>query len=519
MADSQLGLDDNWKLPSVGGGVTAAPSSALGLDDGWKLPSIAGPNPTTLSDVQVKAKRIGHLDDGVGSFEELSNPWPMMKSVGKQLLGGALDSARTLTGAETQQQAQANESNLGLPPSQNTSLQNVRAIGGILAPAPGTTDSGSAALSGVINSSRDAAVSLLKKSGVDLDRAQQTAGKWWQTAKNIVTDSPFVGDGGKAVEQSQQFTKAALSLMGETSSEATPSVMGAARTRLGDVYNTVLPRNAVNMSAPQGAKLLDGLADIEDKASGELNDDQMKLVQKQINNLLDASTKNGGSIPGRVVQTAKQTLDRLSMGADSSVGHFARDIREQVMDALQTSASPEDAAALTKARTQWRYMEQISGAIDKNNQIPATALFQRMDTLKNAQQSVYGKGNQDLMNLAQSGARVLPDTANSGTTRRILSSSSVLAVGGAIEEASRGDYKSAVGLGLLGFLGPAGLRYIVQHPEFGAKVSGAIKANLMRTAPRLGMAVNAYQSNPQQGQGQNQVPVLPQQGSQTSPGQ
>lgn len=499
MADSQLGLDDNWKLPGVGGGVTAAPSSALGLDDGWKLPSISGPNPTNLSDVQVKAKRIGQLDNSVGSFEELSNPWPMMKSVGKQLLGGALDSARMLTGAESQQQAQTNESKIGLQPSSDPSLQNVRAIGGVLAPAPGTTDSGSAALSGVMSSSRDAAVALLKKSGINLDRAQEAAGKWWQTAKNIVTDSPFVGDGGFAAEQSQKFTKAALGLMGEDATEATPSVMGAAKDRLSDVYNTVLPRSAVNMNAPQGAKLLDGLADIESKASGELNDDQMKLVQKQINNLLDASTKNGGNIPGRVVQTAKQTLDRLSMGADSSVGHFARDIREQVMDALQASASPEDAQALTKARTQWRYMEQISGAIDKNNQIPATALFQRMDTLKNSQQSVYGKGNQDLMNLAQSGARVLPDTANSGTTRRILSSSSVLAVGGAIEEASRGDYKSAVGLGLLGFLGPMGIRYIVQHPEFGAKVSGAIKANLVRTAPRLGMAVNAY-SNRQQGQ-------------------
>lgn len=90
-----------------------------------------------LENVQVTAKRIGPAEDsGLGSFEELSNPWPMMKQVGKQLLGGALDSARTITGAENPTQAQSNETSLGLGPSTDPSLQSVRKIGGFMAPSP-----------------------------------------------------------------------------------------------------------------------------------------------------------------------------------------------------------------------------------------------------------------------------------------------------------------------------------------------------------------------------------------------
>jgi hypothetical protein len=53
--------------------------------------------------------------------------------------------------------------------------------------------------------------------------------------------------------------------------------------------------------------------------------------------------------------------------------------------------------------------------------VSPAALYNRIDTAKNAGQSVYGRGDQTLLNLAQAGKRVLSDTKtpNSGTARRL----------------------------------------------------------------------------------------------------
>lgn len=466
-----------------------------------------------LGPVNVTAKRIGPSDDFSGPPDEgdvWKQAWNISKTVGKQLLGGALDAGRMMTG-ETQQQAESNETKLGLAPSTDPSQQNVRSIGGFAAPTP-TAPIGEAATVATATA-RDAANAVLKNAGVDTDRAQQTGGKWWQTAKNVVTDNPFFGDNGFSQQQGKQFTKAALNLVGEDSDTASASVMGVAKTRIGTAFNDVFDNNSVNMNAPGKRNLLNDLANTEADASNDLNPTQLGLLQKQISKLMDSAADNGGNIPGRVAQNVKMTLDRLSMGADSAVGHYARQIRENLLDALQQSVSPGDYSKLTTARTQWRAMEQVAGSIDKNDQVPATALFRTMDTLKNAQQSVYGKGDQSLMKLAQAGAQILPDAANSGTARRAASLASVSAIGAAVTEAYHGDYKSAAGLGLMGFLGVPGLRAVLQHPELGSKIGPLIEQNLKKT-PALAMAVQNYKNaNPQQARGQNQALAPPQQDS------
>lgn len=123
----------------------AATNSAAPTTKGWDPDAMLD---EALKPVDVTAKRMGTVPNQgpLDDVPDWSKTWGMAKNIGKQLLGGALDSARTMTGAETQTQAQSNEAGLGLGPSTDPSLQNVRSMGGFLAPSPATE--GQAALEG-----------------------------------------------------------------------------------------------------------------------------------------------------------------------------------------------------------------------------------------------------------------------------------------------------------------------------------------------------------------------------------
>jgi hypothetical protein len=106
------------------------------------------------------------------------------------------------------------------------------------------------------------------------------------------------------------------------------------------------------------------------------------------------------------------------------VVHFAGALREVLDDATQQNARGADYQNLVEARQQYRIMKQIEPVIDKQGDgmiSPARLPTSIGKGNAGKNQTVYGRGDQRLVELAQAGSKLIPDRSpNSGTAARSL---------------------------------------------------------------------------------------------------
>ena len=273
-----------------------------------------------------------------------------------------------------------------------------------------------------------AAVDKLKAAGIPLDLAQKTGSTLLQRLKTGLNANPLTAGGQREVGQAQQraFTKAALKTIGADSAEASQPVMSAAKRDIGKIYDDIAARNPVDFDN----ELQTGIAKLVNEANKELNDSQMRVLGNNIDSILDKAA--AGKIDGKAFQNIKKTLDRVSRGADSTLGFYARGLRDELLEALKRGATDADQALLKKANTQWANLKTIEGAIDKGGEglISPLRVSGALGTKANRWRSVYGGGDQELVDLAQSARNVLPEKLpDSGTAGRVMAGS--MMVGGA----------------------------------------------------------------------------------------
>lgn len=269
-----------------------------------------------------------------------------------------------------------------------------------------------------------AAVSVLDKAGVPLDAVQRSGSKTAEVVKRAVDDNPFTGPGQKAFAEKQRtaFTRAVLKTIGEDADAATADVMGTAQKRIGQVFDDVAERNPIRYDE----KLHSDLIRVYSQAAKELTSPDAKVINNQLADIFDKATggmseSRDGRIIGKAYQNIKSSLDRIITDGGSK-GYWAGQMKDVLEEALQRSANGDDLKALKQARTQYRRMKQIEGAIDNEGAgaISPAKLANALAVKANRAQSKYGRGDQELVILAQAGKRLLPDKfPNSGTPARI----------------------------------------------------------------------------------------------------
>lgn len=317
---------------------------------------------------------------------------------------------------------------------------------------------GVSALTDPITDAANKAVSALTSAGVPLDAAQRSGSILLQRAKAMLSDNPFTAGAQADFADAQQkgFNKAVLATIGESGHAATPDVMQAAKTRIGNIYDDVASRVSIpyDQIEPQ-------LSGIEIEARKVLNDSQFSTVQRNLEDIMQKASDNGGTIAGPQFQNIKKTLDKLSSGSDSDVGNVARDLRQTMNDGLLQSANASgnsmDVAALKTANQQWGNMRKIEGVIDRegNGDISPAKLANVFGQKANRYTSVYGQGDTSLSDLAQAGKSLLPNkTPNSGTASRIAAQLVLPTALGGAEALHSGDWKKAAGAALAGYALP-----------------------------------------------------------------
>lgn len=258
-----------------------------------------------------------------------------------------------------------------------------------------------------------AAVQKLINAGVPLDVAQRTGSEFLQRIKSGLSSLPVTAGWVKdsAAEQKRAFTVAALKSIGADGERASPEVMSQAKSDIGDVFNESAKRGA-----HYDSQLENDLQQVQSTLQRTVPTSNHGPINTQINDILDSAAKNDGKIDGSVLQRVHSDLGSLTKNSD--VGGVASQMRSALVSAQARASTPEEAAALTKARTQYRNLKQIEPSI-REEEISPRLLAGVQRQKANRSQSIYGTGDQDLPDLAKAGASVLHETlGDSGTAGR-----------------------------------------------------------------------------------------------------
>jgi hypothetical protein len=327
------------------------------------------------------------------------------------------------------------------------------------------------------------AVQTLKDAGVPLNLAQQTGSKTAQRFADAVDDNPLIGKSALPAKTAQGFTRAVLKLLGTDSEAADQTTMAQTKARIGGVMDDIASRNSVKYDDELQSKLATVAAD----ASDVLGDDQMGVINKHLNNILN-KVGDDGTISGPAFQQIRTALGNLSNNQDGGVKYAAKQITGALNDALTRSVSPEDAHALATARTQYQWLKHIEPAIGEDGNISPSKLYNSIDSKRNAGQSIYGNGDQRLLTLAAAGKKVIgAHTPNSGSIGRLAG----MAALGAGSEAVEGnvDAEHLAKGAAMGVAAPLAIRAVIDNPGLvnNAAVRGARSG--IASAARAGSGV------------------------------
>lgn len=215
---------------------------------------------------------------------------------------------------------------------------------------------------------------------------------------------PFSGSGAVKDGQQKAFNGAIAKTVGE-SGDNVGTALQSAEKRLSGEFDAMLKNNDIRTND----SFIEGLNVIRDGAKTELSESQMSVINAQIHNLVTKLDENG-VINGQAAYNVKKSLDRLASSNDSTLAYWAKQIRGNVMDALNESVGPEAAKRFAKTREQWgnlRELEKMVAAGADGNISPA-----RLAGNRNIRSG-------DLAEIRDIGAQFLKGRfGDSGTTQR-----------------------------------------------------------------------------------------------------
>lgn len=276
----------------------------------------------------------------------------------------------------------------------------------------------------VPNAQTDAARTLAKE-GIPLDRSQRTGGRFAAMLRSAVSNHPFTAERQANFTAAQQkaFNRAVLRSIGESSDEATQSVMSSAKSRIGAMFDQI---------GRKGAQFDDTLqsqvAAIVDDARATVPQSELAPLLKNIDDLL-AGVDDAGKINGDIFIRLRSRLSNLSQRP--GVGQAARELEDAMLDALERT-HPGQRRVLSEAKDQWRNLRIIANSIAKGSErdISPLRLSNQLGSMRNQNMSVFGQGgDQSLVRLAQAGRDVLPQAIpDSGTIPRGLMQAPIRAI-------------------------------------------------------------------------------------------
>ena len=217
------------------------------------------------------------------------------------------------------------------------------------------------------------------------------------------------------------FNRAAAQAIGETADGLTGDVLLAARKRIGNEFERLMPNK---LKVPVSDKLLDDIAEIADKRVYPMIVGPEDPVGRAVDETLDFLSKN--EVAGMPADHIQEQISRLGKVASSvmdnqpALGHSLFDIQDAFLDAAKTAMGPEDAADFVTARTQWRNLRLLEASPHNINTSTGDVSAARMSTLlqKRDPKGYYGLNDTPFYVGARFLGDIQPKLPSSGTAER-----------------------------------------------------------------------------------------------------
>lgn len=209
----------------------------------------------------------------------------------------------------------------------------------------------------------------------------------------LASSLDYVPGSGRAAtmdKMNSQLNTALSKTFGQNSDNVT-AALRKAQTDLGGKFDTVLKSNTVKVDQ----QFMTDLADAANMASRELGSDGAGIISKQVDDILDKAAT--GQIDGQAAYNIKRTLDRIS-NRSTPEAYYARELKKKLMEALDRSLGPTEAAAFATVRKQYSNMLSLENLAQ--NGAEGNISIARLANMKNI-------NNPELQELADISAQFL----------------------------------------------------------------------------------------------------------------
>lgn len=235
---------------------------------------------------------------------------------------------------------------------------------------------------------------------------------------STLSRTPGMGYGGANRAQQVAVNQAVAQTFGETADRITPSVMQAAKTRLGRTFDRVAQGSWVRADN----QFAGDLGQIFTDAGSVLTPAEITPLRNLVRDGILPQFGTLGEIEGNQYQALTRKgapLDRLMNNGNPNVKFYAGQIREALDGALERSAPPDLVGELRQARSQYKAMKTIEDLAAKSTtgDISPAALMQAVQ--RSYGNSVAYQGGGALGDIARIGQRFLKEPPSSGTAERL----------------------------------------------------------------------------------------------------
>lgn len=191
-------------------------------------------------------------------------------------------------------------------------------------------------------------------------RADQVVNSKPVNAMSAALDYVPLSGAGKSKENLQKQFNVALAKSIGQASDNPAFALKQADTALGAEFDRVLKSTAVRADDAFQSELASVMAN----ARNEMTDAQFSVMQRQVDNIL-GKVGEGDLIDAQAAYNIKKGLDRLGKSNDSTLANYATEMKKSLMEALNRSLGPDEAAAFAKTRGQYSNLINLRKIVPK----------------------------------------------------------------------------------------------------------------------------------------------------------
>lgn len=246
---------------------------------------------------------------------------------------------------------------------------------------------------------------------------------------------PFSGAGAARAQQMAAFHSGIANEIGQPgASSLTPAVMNAARTDIGNDFETV----ARNTTLKIDPKFVQDLHDTLNRANATLTEPEANIITKQAVEILKKIDQRSNTIDGDTYLALTKhnaPLNDLMNSDNSNISNAAKGLDNALDSVLARSAAPQYQDMLSTARRRWaalKTVEPLAAKTAPSGEISPALLASRVNA-QTGNGMAYGWGG-NMGELAAIGKKFLTEPGSSNTAERLLTYSGL---GGAAGDAYR----------------------------------------------------------------------------------